>query len=540
MAAPTSYCAFISYSHRDETFARWLHRRLESWRVPAELEGQPSPLGPVPRHLRPVFRDRDDFSGGASLKEATVAALGSARSLIVICSPNAARSRYVNEEIALFRSLVPGAPIVPIILSGTPGGAQDECFPDALRYPDGPGTAPVEPIAPDARDEGDGRQRAFAKLIAGLLAVPSDAILKREEQARRRRRAWLAGAVAGAAAFATAFASFALYQSYQATRTIEKSVFAIGGIVQETERLAADGETGTLRQSMLRQECDVMDGLARDGSHVGALESAICFYERAAISADQRAPGETLGLMCARRDETWAELSAKAELTWDEAALAVYVVRRTAQAIVAAPDTVPPSCGKAGDGLLGHLRHGLDLLDQIGRKRPDFDEARAYHDATLWEALAALETAGDWSGSLAAMRTAVALRAVQEGVSVADGVHPATFDRALYLRRIAWLLRDHLKNPAEALVAAEESVAAWAALDQTVPLVAYQSALAHTQKADALHALGRLAEARPALEAAKAHAEAAIAGTETGDPLQAEARDLVLYLNGRLTGAPPA
>ncbi len=31
------YAAFISYSHRDEEFGDWLHKRLESYRVPAAI-----------------------------------------------------------------------------------------------------------------------------------------------------------------------------------------------------------------------------------------------------------------------------------------------------------------------------------------------------------------------------------------------------------------------------------------------------------------------------------------------------------------------
>lgn len=65
------YKAFLSYSHRDSEFAGWLHKTLEAWRVPRDLVGRATPRGSIPRNLRPVFRDRDDFAGGASLKSAT-------------------------------------------------------------------------------------------------------------------------------------------------------------------------------------------------------------------------------------------------------------------------------------------------------------------------------------------------------------------------------------------------------------------------------------------------------------------------------------
>ena len=87
-----AYKAFLSYSHKDEAFACWLHRELEAWKVPRDLVGRATPKGTVPRTLRPVFRDRDDFAGGPSLKDATLAALQASEFLVVICSPNSAVS----------------------------------------------------------------------------------------------------------------------------------------------------------------------------------------------------------------------------------------------------------------------------------------------------------------------------------------------------------------------------------------------------------------------------------------------------------------
>jgi hypothetical protein len=56
----------------------------------------------VPRTLRPIFRDRDDFTGGHSLATATIEALNQSAALIVICSPVAAnRGRYTQIEICL-------------------------------------------------------------------------------------------------------------------------------------------------------------------------------------------------------------------------------------------------------------------------------------------------------------------------------------------------------------------------------------------------------------------------------------------------------
>src|SRR5262249_39183897 len=83
---------------------------------------------------------------------------------------------------------------------GEPGDPQRECFPPALRYKLAPDGSPTdereEPIAADARPQGDGRELAKHKLAAALLGVGLDEIVRRAERARRRRNRFWA-AVAG-------------------------------------------------------------------------------------------------------------------------------------------------------------------------------------------------------------------------------------------------------------------------------------------------------------------------------------------------------
>lgn len=205
------YRAFLSYSHRDARFAQWLHRSLERWKIAPDLVGRATEAGDVPRTLRPIFRDRDDFAGGASLKSATEAALKESDFLVVICSPNAARSRYVDAEVRFFKQLGRAHRVIPVILSGEPDSDDDECFPPGIKYDldeEGEPTGkPAEPIAPDARDEGDGRHRAAAKVVAGLLGLSFDEIAKREEKSQRLRLRMIA-AVAGAMACLTVAAGY--------------------------------------------------------------------------------------------------------------------------------------------------------------------------------------------------------------------------------------------------------------------------------------------------------------------------------------------
>ena len=92
----------------------------------------------MPKTLRPIFRDREDFSAGHSLTEQTLAALEASQFLIVLCSPNAAQSKYVNEEVRRFKALGRGDRVIPVIVDGEPGDPERECFPPALRFKLGP------------------------------------------------------------------------------------------------------------------------------------------------------------------------------------------------------------------------------------------------------------------------------------------------------------------------------------------------------------------------------------------------------------------
>jgi hypothetical protein len=58
------YRAFLSYAHADAVWARWLHARLEGFIINKDLVGRDTVYGTVPKALRPIFRDREDFSGG--------------------------------------------------------------------------------------------------------------------------------------------------------------------------------------------------------------------------------------------------------------------------------------------------------------------------------------------------------------------------------------------------------------------------------------------------------------------------------------------
>jgi len=172
------YSGFISYSHSDRRMAERLHKRLETFPIDSELRAV---IGPAAREtLFPVFLDRGDFDAGASLADATRQALDQSETLIVLCSPAARRSAYVNEEIRLFRYHYPERPVIPLIGARRRGLGTADCPPDALRFeiePDGTVSGRANmPLAADWRHGGDGPPLAFAKLLVRVLGIGTDGV----------------------------------------------------------------------------------------------------------------------------------------------------------------------------------------------------------------------------------------------------------------------------------------------------------------------------------------------------------------------------
>jgi tetratricopeptide (TPR) repeat protein len=187
---PYNYKAFISYSHRDEKWAAWLHRALEAYRLPRKLAGS----GKIPARIKPVFRDRDELSSSADLGGTVQRALEASENLIVVCSPAATASHWVNQEIRHFAGFGRRERIFCVIVDGDPAAieAGSGCFPPALAE-----IGMHEPLAADVRRWADGKHLAKLKLVAGMLGLPLDRLRRRDLQ--KRQKVWAIAAVAGVA-----------------------------------------------------------------------------------------------------------------------------------------------------------------------------------------------------------------------------------------------------------------------------------------------------------------------------------------------------
>ncbi len=188
--------AFLSYSRSDNRIADWLHASLDRYRTPRALIGLEGDFGPVPGELHPIFRDRTDLSGGGSLDARIETALRHSDALVVLCTPNAAKSKWVNREVEVFLEQQPLGKVFPVIADGEPDSEnpETECFPPALK---GKGVLAADVRQrrlKDGRIIGDGRDLGRLKLVAGLLGLPLDMLIQRERRRQNRMLALSASA----------------------------------------------------------------------------------------------------------------------------------------------------------------------------------------------------------------------------------------------------------------------------------------------------------------------------------------------------------
>ena len=266
MGTEFKYWAFISYSHADKKWGDWLHSALETYKIPKPpASAEPGSGEALPRRIFPIFRDREELPTSSDLGSMIARALEQSRCLIVICSPRAAKSHWVNQEILDFKRLGGAERILALIVDGEPNAAdgkpgfsvEAECFPEALRYALGADgnldkNQPTEPIAADARPGMDGRANSRLKLVAGILGINYDDLKRREERRRRRQQRIVVAVSTALVLIFAGLAAAAFLQWRMATRETRIA----NAQTQEAERQKT--EANTQRQEAERQKAEAI------------------------------------------------------------------------------------------------------------------------------------------------------------------------------------------------------------------------------------------------------------------------------------------
>lgn len=166
------YLAYISYSRQDENWAKLIQRELEGYAIPKSISVS---IGRT--NLRPMFCGFNDLTSG-SLSEMISSILFSSQYLIVVCSPYAARSNFVNIEIQKFIDSGKREQIIPVIIKGVPfSNSIEECIPPALRSLSG------EDELLGINIQEFGKKAGITKIVARILGVEFDVLWKRYKRA---------------------------------------------------------------------------------------------------------------------------------------------------------------------------------------------------------------------------------------------------------------------------------------------------------------------------------------------------------------------
>lgn len=191
MALEIKNYAFISYSHKDTKIAVWLQSKLEKYTIPATLFPlvRQDNLPPNGSHsLRPIFMDRTDLTAGI-LADTLHDNLVASRYLIVVCSPNSAKSEWVSKEVQEFVESGRLDRIIPFVIGGVPfvhsqiqagkNPVGEECMPKYLvdftkQHPD------KELLGIDL--QADGMEQAAMRVASRMLGISFDQLWNRQSR----------------------------------------------------------------------------------------------------------------------------------------------------------------------------------------------------------------------------------------------------------------------------------------------------------------------------------------------------------------------
>lgn len=243
-----NYIAFISYRHLplEMATARKLHKRIERYVIPRELRSGTKKPGLV-------FRDQDELPISSNLSENIQQALDGSQFLIVICTPETAKSLWVQREISYFLEHHDRDHVLAVLADGTP----ETAFPPQLterRSAEGDLLEQIEPLAANiVANSAAKRARLFRveslRILAALIGCPFDALYKREQRFRRRR---IAAALATAALIAAAFIGMLLERNAEIREQLQRA------LANESRTLASLSEQAY-----------------REGDYNGAIRSAL-------------------------------------------------------------------------------------------------------------------------------------------------------------------------------------------------------------------------------------------------------------------------
>ncbi len=254
---PTSYDGFLSYSHAaDDLLAPRLQAGLQRFAKPWWK-----------RRALHIFRDEASLSANPHLWTSITDALDDSDWFVLLLSPEAAESEWVNREIDYWREHKDPHKILPVVTDGEFGWADGDvvgdAVPESLRrvFADEPRWVDLRFARTEAQlNLRHGRFRdAVADIAAAIRGVPKDELESEEIRQHRRtmRTAWTAGVAIlalGVAATVGAIVAYNAQQDAQAER--DRAIAAEESATEERDRAIAAEEEAERQQTIAEQERD--------------------------------------------------------------------------------------------------------------------------------------------------------------------------------------------------------------------------------------------------------------------------------------------
>lgn len=189
------YKVFISYRHLpyDMKVAKKLHTFIEHYVVPKAYRKDEN------KKLGLVFRDKDELPITSSLSENLRIALDHSEFLVVVCSKETCKSRWVLEEVAYFIETHDRDHVLIFLIDGS----MEESVPPQLMNlydEDGNVIRELEPLAANiVADDEKKSMKLFnvevLRIMAAIIGCPFDALYRREQRYKMRRAMSIASVV---------------------------------------------------------------------------------------------------------------------------------------------------------------------------------------------------------------------------------------------------------------------------------------------------------------------------------------------------------
>ncbi|MDQ3130697.1 MAG: TIR domain-containing protein [Acidobacteriota bacterium] len=307
------YDVFISYSRKNEAFAGKLEQALESYKPEKDLK--------VPQRFIEAFRDKEDFTG-SNYHKSLLKNLNDSSKLIVVCSPEARESRYVNDEIKQFVDVRGADHIIPVLFTGIPNNEAKAGQENEMAFPDELCKAIEMPLAVNYLGFNVQKDKinkgiftdSWYSILADTYNLSRSEMEQREKRRRARKRRFTVSVLSASLMVLFVLLIFALVSRSQAKTEQEKAEIAQQNAetAQKAEKEQREIAEGAKKDADIQRDAAIEAKRQTDAALISAKE-AKALAETKRKEAEEAAKNERIAKDQAEERRKQAELAAENE-----------------------------------------------------------------------------------------------------------------------------------------------------------------------------------------------------------------------------------